>query len=126
LSGFRDEELFERLFTQRHGSSKDLLISAEACSLVYSFEGTDTISDKSELKFLASLVDKSTQELYRDLGTLKERELLQSRDVWRAVLPQAIANRLAKRALESIPKDTLVKAFLTSGFERLLKSFYVA
>ena len=57
------------------------------------------------------------------LGTLKERDLIQSRDVWRAVLPHAIANRLAKRALESIPKDTLVQAFLNSGSERLIKSF---
>jgi len=41
LSGIRDENLFERLFQQRHGSDKDILMSAMACSLVYSFEGTD-------------------------------------------------------------------------------------
>ena len=123
LSDFRDEELFERLFRQRHDSNESLLISAEACSLVYSFEGTDAHSENSELKFLASLVGKSNPELYRDVRTLKERDLIQSRDVWRAVLPHAIANRLAKRALESIPKDTLVQAFLNSGSERLIKSF---
>ena len=123
LSGFHDEELFERLFRQRHDSNENLLISAEVCSLVYSFEGTDANSEKSELKFLASLVGKSGPELYRDVRTLKERDLIQSRDVWRAVLPHAIANRLAKRALESIPKDTLVQAFLNSGSERLIKSF---
>lgn len=123
LSDFRDEELFERLFRQRHDTNESLLISAEACSLVYSFEGTDANSEKSELKFLASLVDKSGAELYRDVRTLKVRDLIQSRDVWRAVLPHAIANRLAKRALESIPKDTLVQAFLSSGSERLIKSF---
>jgi hypothetical protein len=43
--------------------------------------------------------------------------------VWRAVLPHAIANRLAKLALESIPKDILVQTFLKCGFERLIKSF---
>ena len=123
LSGFHDEELFERLFRQRHESNENLLISAEVCSLVYSFEGTDANSEKSELKFLASLVGKSGSELYRDVRVLKERDLIQSRDVWRAVLPHAIANRLAKRALESIPKDTLVQAFLHSGSERLIKSF---
>ena len=90
---------------------------------VYSFEGADTSSEKSELRFLASLVNKSASELYRDIRTLKERDLIQSRDVWRAVLPHAIANRLAKRALESIPKDSLVRAFLCFGSERLIKSF---
>ena len=123
LSGFHDEELFERLFWQRRESNENLLISAELCSLVYSFEGTDTNSEKSELNFLASLIGKSGHELYRYLQELKERDLVQSRDVWRAVLPPAIANRLAKRALESIPKDTLVKAFLYSGSDRLIKSF---
>ncbi|OQW97495.1 MAG: hypothetical protein BWK74_06225 [Desulfobacteraceae bacterium A6] len=123
LSGFHDEELFERLFRQRHDSNENLLISAQVCSLVYSFEGTDANSDKSELKLLGSFVGKSGSELYRDVRTLKERGLIQSRDVWRAVLPHAIANRLAKRALESIPKDTLVHAFLNSGSERLIKSF---
>jgi len=123
LSGFHDEELFERLFRQRYDSNENLLISAEVCSLVYSFEGTDANSEKSELQLLASLIDKSGSELYRDVRMLKERDLIQSRNVWRAVLPHAIANRLAKHALESIPKDTIVHAFLNSGSERLIKSF---
>lgn len=76
LSGFRDEELFERLFYQRHNPNENLLISAEACSLVYSFEGTDATSEKSELKFLASLVGKSGSDLYRDIETLKQRDPL--------------------------------------------------
>ena len=123
LSAFHDEELFKRLFWQREVSNENLLISAEACSLVYSFEGTDTQSDESELNFLASLVDKSGLELFRDVNTLKERDLVQSRSVWRAVLPHAIANRLAKRALGSIPKSVLLTAFLNRGSDRLIKSF---
>ncbi len=122
LSGFRDEELFKRLFWQRHDSDESLFISAQACSLVYSFEGTDASSEKSEIKFLASLVDKTGARLFRDIAELTERDLIQSRGVWRAVLPQAIANRLAKGALESIPKDILVNGFLRSP-ERLIKSF---
>ncbi len=123
LSGFRDEELFKRLFwQQRHAPDQNLLISAQACALVYSFEGTDASSKKSEIKFLASLVDKTGTELFRDITKLMERDLIQSRGVWRAVLPPAIANRLAKGALESIPKDILVDRFLGSP-ERLIKSF---
>ena len=123
LSGFHNEELFKRLFWQRNDPSDSLLVSAEACSLVYSFEGTDASSEKSELQFLASLVNKSGAELYRDVAELKKRDLIQSRSVWRAVLPHAIANRLARRALESIPKDILVEKFLSSGSDRLIKSF---
>lgn len=123
LSGFRDEQLFERLFWQRHNQNDGLLDSAAVCSLVYSFEGTDASSETSELKLLASLIGKLGPVLYRDVKALKDRDLIQSRDVWRAVLPHAIANRLAKRALEAIPKDTIVQTFLNSGSERLMKSF---
>lgn len=123
LSGLRDEDLFKRLFHQRNNPNENLLISAQVCSLVYSFEGTDTASDKSELKILVSLAGKPINDLYRDVATLRKRDLIQSRDVWRAVLPHAIANRLAKLALESIPKDEIVKAFQNNGSERLIKSF---
>lgn len=123
LSSIRDEDLFKRLFQQRHEPNKDLLISAEACSLVYSFDGADTDSDQSELKILASLVDQSVSDLYRAVEELKKRDMVQARDVWRAVLPHAIANRLAKNALESIPKARIIHAFLHSGSERLIKSF---
>ncbi|OPY79088.1 MAG: hypothetical protein A4E64_00525 [Syntrophorhabdus sp. PtaU1.Bin058] len=123
LSGFHDEELFKRLFQQRQDPNENLLISAEACSLVYSFEGEDANSEKSELKILASFINKSGSDLYRDVAILKKRDLIQSRGVWRAVLPHAIANRLAKLALESIPKDTILNTFLRNGSERLIKSF---
>lgn len=123
LSGFNDDQLFTRLFQQRKDPSESLLRSAEACSLVYSFEGTDITSDRSELDVLAKLSGKTGKDLYRDVSELKERELVQSRNVWRAVLPHAIANRLAKRALQSIPKDDVVQTFLYCGSERLLKSF---
>ena len=122
LSGFHNEQLFERLFQQRHTLDNSLLISAQVCSLVYSFEGADTSSDNSEIKFLAHLVDKSPADLFRDIAELRQRELIQSRGVWRAILPHAIANRLAGHALESIPKDTLVSGFIGSS-ERLIKSF---
>ena len=123
LSDFRDDELFNRLFWQRHDHTPSLPVSAQACALVYSFEGTDATSESSELKFLGSLVGKSGQELYRDVSELKRRDLIQSRNVWRAVLPHAIANRLAKQALESIPKDTLISRFLEHSSERLIRSF---
>ena len=123
LSGFRSEELFERLFWQRHAPDKSLLVSAQACALVYSFRGEDATSEASELRFLGSLVRKTGGDLFRDVAELKNRDLVQSRGEWRAVLPQAIANKLAKQALETIPKETLVNGFLTEPSEHLIKSF---
>jgi len=40
--------------------------------------------------------------------------LLQSRSVWRAVLPHAIANRLAELALQNIPSAAIESAFMPS------------
>ncbi|MCB0195837.1 MAG: hypothetical protein KDJ65_28060 [Anaerolineae bacterium] len=123
LSTLRDEELFDRLFHQRHSPNDSLRVSAEICSLVYSFNGDDTTSATSELKFLSDLAEKSSLELYRDVAELKDRGLVQARNVWRAVLPQAIANRLAKHALNSIPRQTIVDTFVLNGSDRLIKSF---
>ncbi|NOT05439.1 MAG: hypothetical protein HOP27_12655 [Anaerolineales bacterium] len=123
LSDFNDDELFKRLFWQNQAPDENLLLSAEVCSLVYSFEGEDAYLEKSELSFLGSLVNKTGDELYHDISILRERNLVQSRGIWRAVLPHAIANRLAKRALNAIPKNKLLQAFLNSGSERLIRSF---
>lgn len=124
LSGFSDKELLKRLFWQRDTLPNDsLMISASVCALVYSFEGESTESSTSELRFLASLIEQSASELYRDVASLKKRDLIQSRSTWRAILPQAIANRLAKEALAFIPKNQLIEAFLNRGSERLFKSF---
>ncbi len=123
LSTLRDMDLFDRLFHQHHAPNNSLRISAEICSLVYSFDGDDTASEQSELKFLANLAERSVRDLYRDVAELKKRGLVQARNVWRAVLPHAIANRLAKDALTSMPTETIVNAFLSSSSERLIKSF---
>lgn len=123
LSTLRDVDLFNRLFHQRHNPNDNLRVSAEICSLVYSFDGVDTTSETSELAFLANLVEKSPLELYRGVAELKDRGLAQTRSIWRAILPHAIANRLAKDALNSIPTQTVMDAFLSRGSERLIKSF---
>lgn len=124
LSELRNENLFKKLFWQRNAESDSLLASAQVFSLVYSFNVGDDNSEKSELGFLASLTgnEKTHDSLYRDLATLKERDLIQSRSVWRALLPHAIANRLAKQGLKSIRKGILVNRFLDSS-TRLIESF---
>ena len=42
ITGLSDADLFKRLFQQRHEHDPDLLLIAQACSLVYSFEGVKT------------------------------------------------------------------------------------
>lgn len=106
LGHLKDRELFARIFQQRNDHNDDLLSAAEALSLVYSFDGTDT-SAKGELAMLAPVAGVNASRLYSFVAELKRRSIVQSRGRWRALLPHAIANRLAAQALERIPADDL-------------------
>lgn len=123
LAHLRDDELFSRLFQQRNDSNISLLRTAEICSLVYSFDCQTAVGSDTELKCLSSLIGIGVQELFENVSELKRRDLVQQRSIWRAVLPHAIANKLAKRALENIPLDNIYNVFEKDGSERLLKSF---
>jgi beta-phosphoglucomutase-like phosphatase (HAD superfamily) len=121
IAGLNSAELFERLFYQRHGHDASLLMIGQACSLVYSFQGEALSGDDTELPILAELIGRSAGDLFTGIAELKRRDLLQSRSVWRAVLPHAIANRLAELALQNIPSTAIESAFMPSP--RLLQSF---
>lgn len=123
VTGLSDEELFQRLFRQRHAPNDALLLAAQACSLVYSFQGEAMAGDEAELTRLAALADQTPRELYRNVGELFRRDLVQHRSEWRAVLPHAIANRLAARALEDTPYDLIDQQLVTGGTARLARSF---
>lgn len=123
LAALNDEELFKRLFHQRNDANDTLLNSAEVCALVYSFDCQTAEGLDGELKLLASLADTTVNALFRDVAELKRRDLVQQRNVWRAVLPHALANKLAQKALENIPLDRILAAFEQGGSERLLRSF---
>lgn len=126
LSGLSDDDLFQRLFWQRHIPSPDsaLLRAAAVCALVYSFDG-ETLdgSDADELSRLATLANQTPVELYRHVSELLRRDLAQQRGVWRAVLPHALANRLAARALEDIPLASIQRALVEPAPARLARSF---
>ncbi|UMQ52661.1 hypothetical protein FH582_01490 (plasmid) [Leptospira interrogans] len=119
----RDEDLFERLFYQRHSQSHSLLRSAEICSLIYSFDIRTREGNELEINLLSKLASKSLEDLFSDISELRRRDLIQQRGFWRAVLPHAIANRLAIRALENIPMDNILNIFENGGSVRLLLSF---
>jgi hypothetical protein len=123
VAGLSDDDLFQRLFRQRHDPNDALLRAAQACSLVYSFQGVALAGDEAELPRLAVLADQEPRELYRHVSELLRRDLVQKRSVWRAVLPHAIANRLAVRALEETPDDLIDQQLVTDGTDRLARSF---
>jgi hypothetical protein len=120
VAGLRDEELFRRLFHQRQTPDDSLLQAAQACALLYSFQGEALSGDEAELPKLASLVGMNTQQLFAKIAHLQQRDLVQRRSVWRAILPHAIANRLAAMALQEIPFEIIERQFNTV---RLLRSF---
>jgi len=121
LGDLRDRDLFQRIFQQRNDHSGGLLKAAEALALVYSFDGEDT-SAPSELALLATVAGVDATQLYEFVAELKRRSLIQSRGRWRALLPHAIANRLAAQALERIPPAQL-DAFCARLPARMRKSF---
>jgi hypothetical protein len=123
LSGLSDEALFSRLFRQRHADDAGLLAAAEACALVYSFDGETLLGEESEIPRLAALAECTPTVLHRHIAELIRRGLLQERSRWRAVLPHAIANRLAEHALENIPLPRLQEELVEQAPERLLQSY---
>jgi hypothetical protein len=123
LSGLADRELFQRLFQQRHEYDGGLLHAAQACALVYSFEGEALIGDGAELPRLAALIGLDAADLFRSVSELLRRDLAQRRGVWRAVLPHAIANRLAGTALQDIHVAAIEALLINGAPARLLKSF---
>ena len=122
LSRLRNQELFERLFRQKNEPNDELLKCAEVASLLYSFDCSD-VSPNGELARLASLAEVTPLTFLRHMAELKRRGLLQERGQWRAVLPHAIANGLARRIIESAPKELLYSLFIEHGRERIARSF---
>lgn len=110
LSAFEDAALFDRLFWQREERNNELARAAEVLSLVYSFE-VDGQEEPDELTLLGSFAELSRGAMHRHAATLLDRGLAQARSRWRAVLPQALANRLARQALRSLPWRQIADGF---------------
>jgi hypothetical protein len=121
LTNFSDEELFQRLFSQRKGIASSLLESAEVLSLVYSFNVSQS-EFNDELSVLAAIGGLDRRTLYRSHVELFRRQLSQQRGNWRAILPHALANRLARRALQNITPDEINSELFKRKNLRLFKS----
>ncbi|MCM2291084.1 hypothetical protein NAC44_01915 [Allorhizobium sp. BGMRC 0089] len=122
LAQLQSADLFKRLFHQNNKENDDLLRSAEAASLLYSFNGMDR-SETSELSMLSSFADCTVGVFARYMAELRRRGLLQERGEWRAILPHAIANNLAVRALENGNIEDVTQHFFFNTSERVARSF---
>lgn len=118
LGVLKEASLFQRLFSQSQAGNAALEHAAEACALLYSFHSG---SDSEEMQALASLAGCHEREFFRHVQTLIARDLVQKRADWRALLPHALANRLAKSALRNIPSHVIEAAF--RPYPRMLRSF---
>ncbi|WP_170329781.1 hypothetical protein [Ruegeria arenilitoris] len=123
LAQLSDAELFDRLFQQRKAEDGDLREQAETLSLVYSFSVSDPEVGHNELEVLGSISGHSKNQLFLATKLLADRHVVQKRAHWRAILPHAVANRLASSALESVPVETLRSTLESPGNSRLLMSF---
>lgn len=121
LSSFSDEVLFKRLFNQRNETNTDLLECAEILSLVYSFN-VSAAEHNDELATLARIGATDKRALKKAQAELLRRQLAQKRGNWRAVLPHALANKLARRALEVLEADEINEELFKPENIRLFKS----
>lgn len=124
LANLNDSDLFDRLFRQKHEQNPELRKAAEVCALVYSFDGETIEGAEAELPILAAIADIPVNALYAHIAELARRQLVQKRSKWRAILPHALAHRLAKVALENRPIQSIDKVLASKETPvRLIKSF---
>ncbi len=123
LAKLSDANLFERLFQQRHEADGQLRAHAEILSLAYSFAVEVADGEPDELEVLGALCGATSDQLYTSAQTLFKRQIAQKRGRWRAILPQAIANKLAASALSGLPIKTIRSTFENLINKRLLRSF---
>ncbi|WP_417878632.1 esterase/lipase family protein [Vibrio sp.] len=102
ISRLKNAELFRRLFNQRQAAEEGMQKSAEALSLVYSFQLESEEGNSEELDCLSRLSGVRYDTLLRNAKELRRRGLAQTRSIWMAVLPHSIANGLAQLALENM------------------------
>lgn len=123
LANLQNSILIKRLFHQNHQKDPALLRAAKACALVYSFDGETLDGAESEFSRLAALAGQTVSEFHGHVAELHRRQLVQKRSKWRALLPHALAHKLAKEALQDFPPDQVQKYLVENVPTRFLKSF---
>jgi hypothetical protein len=124
LGQLSDRELVDRLFLDdRQQMNETQKRCAEVAALVYAFHVETENDQEPEHPILAELAETSPGEMYRAVAEFVDRGIAQKRGTQRAMLPQALAMRLATRALERLPPDVILSHFDREGRARLFQSF---
>ena len=119
LAELSDETLLNRLLLQRSEyDNGNIREQAEVLSLVYSFS-----DDDSDLKILGSICGYTEDSLRRTVKKLKNHGIIQDRNNYQTIFPDAIANRLAASEIKEYRIKILYNKFKESGNDRLSKSF---
>jgi hypothetical protein len=121
FASLKSDELMDRLFYQKNEVDAELRRAGHILSLPYSFSVENPESENSELALLAELAETSVSRLYEHARLLRDRDLIQQRGTFRALLPPGISNRLAQLGLERIPPER-IRDWLARIPFRLLKS----
>ncbi len=108
-------QILNRLFMNQNILNVPLSRTAEACSLLFSF------NIENELGILSNISGISPRDVYENVNLLVDMKLIQVRRNMRAVLPHALANALAIKCLKANRSDEVVKVFLHN--RRTLLSF---
>ena len=123
IGTLKSEDLFKRLFFQNNIEDTDLLYTGRICSAFISFNiEHDDKNYNNEINIMGRIINKNSIDLIRNIKELNNRQIIQNRGNMRAVLPHAIANRLADDFLSAIPIDFLVNEIKNS--KRLELSFF--
>lgn len=121
LSALNDAELLERLFGRNPGPH--VRAAADIASLVVSFDLETSEGDGAEAPLLAELGGMSMDDLHAAVVELQRRDLVQRRGPWRAVLPQALADRLCRVHLDKLRTERVWDVLVRRAPSRLFASF---
>ncbi|MEN6669092.1 hypothetical protein AAJP47_01825 [Psychrobacter sp. B38] len=122
LSILTDDELFKRLFYQKGELNEEAQNIGQIFSLVFSFNVEDSNETASEINILSKLADVTPRKAYRLIEKLHGKDIVQKRGDFRAILPHALANNLARQAISGVSNAEL-NQLLTDTPERLQTSF---
>lgn len=118
----KDNNLLDRLFYQGGTIDEKLMKVGKVCSLFYSFNNNYEECDLNELNIISKIADIPASEIINNIEILRKRQIVQRRGDMRAILPHALANRLASDYLNHYPIEK--KLNLINSNNRLLISFF--
>lgn len=118
-----EKELFLRLLHQTGEPNDALEMSAQVCALLHSFDGETIGQGDFDLDRLAKIAEISPTVLYRHVSKLRRKHMLERRGNIHVFSLHAVANRLAKYALESFSTPLIEEQLVDTAPPQIVLSF---